>query len=61
MKTAVFPAPKGIPAKMGHIQCTGGAQVQANHNSPMGTKAAAIQTMLTIASGGTFPVSGSFL
>lgn len=61
MKTAVFPAPKGIPAKMGQIQCTGGTQVQANHNSPIGARAAAMQTMLTIASGGTLPVSGSFL
>ena len=61
MNTPVLPAPNGMPAKIGHIQCTGGTHVQANHSSPMGASTAAIQTTLTIASGGTLPVSGSFL
>lgn len=61
MNTKVFPAPKGIPARIGQIQCTGGTHVHANQSSPIGARTAAIQTTLTMASGGTLPVSGSFL
>ncbi len=61
MNTNVFPAPKGIPARIDQIQCTGGTHVHANQSSPIGANTAAIQTTLTIASGGALPVSGSFL
>lgn len=61
MKTAVFPAPNGMPARIGQIQWTGGVHVHANQSWPTGAKTAATQTMLTMASEGTFPVAGSGL
>lgn len=61
MKIAVLPAPNGMPERMGQIQCTGGVHVQANQSSPMGANTAAMQITLTMASGGTLPVSGSTL
>lgn len=62
MKTPVFPAPKGTPARMGTIQWIDfGEQVQANHNSPTGMRMEDMQTMDIIASGGGLPVSGSGL
>ena len=61
MKIAVFPMPNGMPDKIGTIQGTGGKHVHENHNWPTGDKIAAIQTTLTMASGGGLPVAGSFL
>jgi len=61
MKIPVFPIPKGMPAKIETIQGTGGRQVQENHSCPTGDKIAAMQTTLTMASGGGFPVLGSGL
>ena len=61
MKIAVVPAPNGIPAIMGAIQCTFGVHVHAKMISPSGTQREAIQTTETMASGGTFPVTSSRL
>lgn len=52
MKTPQFPAPNGIPAMIGAIQCTSGVHVQANIISPTGQQTAAMQTTATMASGG---------
>ena len=52
MNTPQFPAPKGIPAIIGAIQCTLGVQVHANIISPTGQQTAAMQTTATMASGG---------
>lgn len=47
---------------MGTIQgIDAGEQVHANQSSPVGIKIAEIQTIETMASGGTLPVSGSCL
>jgi len=62
MNTIVLPAPKGIPAKIDHIQwMDAGALVHAKINWPAGARIAAMQTALTAASGGILPVSGSIL
>ena len=62
MKTRALPAPNGIPARIGHIQwIVMGTEVHENHNWPIGHKNAARQTIEMEASGGTRPVSGSFL
>ena len=62
MKTRVFPAPKGMPARIGQIQwMVMGTDVQENQSCPMGMRQAAMQTMLTDASGVGRLVSGSFL
>jgi len=62
MKTRAFPAPNGTPAKIGQIQCIViGTEVHENINCPIGHKNAARQTTEMDASGGTRPVSGSFL
>lgn len=62
MKTAVLPAPKGMPAAIGMAQWMEmGTHVHANHSSPMGQRMAAMQTMNIAASGGGLLVPGSFL
>lgn len=48
-----------LPAIRGQIQCTFGVHVHANINSPAANNTAPMQTTDTIASGLTFPVSGS--
>lgn len=59
MKTQAFPAPNGRPANIGTIQCTFGVQVHANQSCPTASRIAPRVTMLAIASGGIWPVSGS--
>lgn len=62
MKTRQFPAPNGIPARIGQIQwIVIGTEVQENQSWPIGHRNEAMHTMLTEASGGTRPVLGSFL
>jgi hypothetical protein len=62
MKTKEFPAPKGIPERMGQIQwMVAGTEVHENHSCPMGHKKQPTQMIEMEASGGTRPVSGSFL
>lgn len=46
---------------MGATQWTFGVQVHAKIISPIGQSTAAMQTTLTMASGGGFPVAGSGL